>query len=40
MDTGVGFQGLAQGTVYQSGVVGIPDGIGDNSPIAQVQDGT
>lgn len=40
MDTGIGFQGLVQGAVYQSGVVGIPDDIGDDSSVTQVQDGT
>ena len=39
MGAGVGFQGPVQGTVYQSGIVGIPDGIGDDPPVTQIQDG-
>lgn len=39
MGAGIGLQYLIQSTVYQSNVIGIPDGEGDNPSVAQVQDG-
>ena len=39
VDAGIGAQSLIQRAVHQSRVIGIPDSIGDDSPVAQVQDG-